>query len=38
MSTVEEIIGRTDPNDIDAILAMTNTDVTEILNALEDKA
>jgi len=38
MSTVEEIIGRTDPNDIDAILAMTNTDVTEILHAVEDNA
>ncbi len=38
MSTVEEIIGRTDPNDIDAILAMTNTDATEILHAVEDHA
>ena len=38
MSTVEEIIGRTDPNDIDAILAMTNTDVSEILHAVEDNA
>ena len=38
MSTVEEIIGRTDPNDIDAILAMTNTDASEVLHAVNDNA
>lgn len=38
MSTVEEIIGRTDPNDIDAILAMTNTDASEVIHAVNDNA
>ena len=38
MSTVEEIIGRTDPNDIDAILAMTNVDVSELLHSVKDNA
>ena len=38
MSTVEEIIGRTDPNDIDAILAMTNTDKSEVLHSVSDNA
>lgn len=38
MSTVEEIIGRTDPNDVEAILAMTNTDAAEVLHAVNDNA
>ena len=38
MSTVEEIIGRTDPNDIDAILAMTNTDMNSVIHAVADNA
>ena len=38
MSTVEEIIGRTDPNDFEAILAMTNTDPNEVIHAVEDNA
>ncbi|MDG2112734.1 MAG: ferritin-like domain-containing protein, partial [Actinomycetota bacterium] len=38
MSTVEEIIGRTDPNDVNAILAMTNTDAGEVLHAVRDNA
>ncbi len=38
MSTIDEIIGRTDPNDIDAILAMTNTDQDEVIHAVEDNA
>lgn len=38
MSTIDEIIGRTDPNDIDAILAMTNTDQHEVIHAVEDNA
>jgi hypothetical protein len=38
LATVEEIIGRTDPNDIDAILAITNTDLEEVLHAVEDNS
>ena len=38
MSSVEEIIGRTDPNDFDAILGMTNTDVEETIHYVEDNA
>jgi hypothetical protein len=38
LATVEEIIGRTDPNDIDAILAITNTDLDEVLHAVEDNS
>ena len=38
MSTVEEIIGRTDPNDFEAVLAMTNTDPNEVIHAVEDNA
>jgi hypothetical protein len=38
LATVEEIIGRTDPNDIDAILAITNTDIDEVLHAVEDNS
>ena len=38
MSTVEEIIGRTDPNDFEAILAMTNTDPNEVIHSVEDNA
>ena len=38
MSSVEEIIGRTDPNDFDAILGMTNTDVEETIHYVEDHA
>ncbi|MDH4169671.1 MAG: ferritin-like domain-containing protein [Acidimicrobiia bacterium] len=38
MATVEEIIGRTDPNDIDAILAITNTDVDEVEHVVADNS
>ena len=38
MSTVEEMIGRTDPNDFEAILAMTNTDPEEVIHSVEDNA
>lgn len=34
MSTTEDIIGRSDINDIDAILAISNTDVDEALHAV----
>jgi hypothetical protein len=34
MSTTEDIIGRSDVNDIDAILAISNTDVDEALHAV----
>jgi len=38
MATVEEIIGRTDPNDVEAILAITNTDLDEQVHAVTDSA
>ncbi len=38
MSSIEEIIGRSDPNDVEAILAMTNTDEDEVLHAVSDNA
>jgi hypothetical protein len=34
----DEIIGRADLNDIEAILAVTNTDVDEVLHAVKDNA
>ena len=34
----EDILGRTDVNDIDAILAITNTDVDEVVHAVKDNA
>jgi hypothetical protein len=38
MSTTEEIIGRTDINDLEAILAITNTDVDAVSHAVKDNA
>jgi hypothetical protein len=38
MSSTEELIGRHDVNDIDAILAITNTDVDEVSHAVADNA
>jgi hypothetical protein len=38
MSTNEELIGRTDINDLEAILSITNTDVDEVTHAVEDNA
>jgi hypothetical protein len=38
MSSTEEIIGRADVNDVEAILAITNTDVDEITHAVADNA
>ncbi len=38
MSTDAEILGRDDVNDIDAILAITNTDRDEVIHAVEDNA
>ena len=35
MSTDAEILGRDDVNDIDAILAITNTDVDEVIHTVE---
>ena len=34
----DEIIGRADINDLEAILAVTNTDVDEVLHAVKDNA
>jgi hypothetical protein len=34
----DEIIGRADVNDLEAILAITNTDVDEVLHAVKDNA
>ena len=34
----EEILGRAELNDLEAILAVTNTDVDEVLHAVEDNA
>src|SRR5438309_8951157 len=38
MSTNEELIGRTDINDLEAILAITNNDVDEVAHAVNDNA
>ena len=38
MTTNEELIGRADVNDLEAILAVTNTDVTEAIHAVQDNA
>ena len=38
MSTNEQIIGREDINDLEAILSVTNTDVNEVVHAVEDNA
>jgi hypothetical protein len=38
MTTNEELIGRADVNDLEAILSVTNTDVTEAVHAVEDNA
>ena len=38
MSTNEEIIGRADINDLEAILAVTNTDRDEVIHAVKDNA
>jgi len=38
MTSTEDIIGRADANDIEAILAITNTDADSILHAVKDNA
>ncbi len=38
MSTNEEMIGRADVNDLEAILAVSNTDVHEVIHAVKDNA
>ena len=38
MASLDEIIGRTDPNDIDAILAITNTDAAEAVHEVANHA
>ena len=38
MSSTEELIGRADVNDLEAILAITNTDVDEVIHAVADNA
>src|SRR5436305_14044279 len=38
MSTNEELIGRTDIDDLEAILAITNTDVDAVSHAVKDNA
>ncbi|HEY3140889.1 MAG TPA: ferritin-like domain-containing protein [Acidimicrobiales bacterium] len=38
MSTNEQIIGRENINDLEAILSVTNTDVNEVVHAVEDNA
>jgi hypothetical protein len=38
MATNEELIGRTDINDLEAILAITNNDVDEVSHAVKDNA
>ena len=38
MTSTEDIIGRADANDIEAILAVTNTDVDSVLHAVKDNA
>jgi hypothetical protein len=38
MATDHEILGRDDVNDLEAIIAITNTDVTEAIHTVEDNA
>jgi hypothetical protein len=38
MATNEELIGRTDINDLEAILSITNTEVDEVAHAVKDNA
>src|SRR6478609_666815 len=38
MSSTEELIGRADVNDVEAILAITNSDVDEVTHAVADNA
>ena len=38
MTSYQDIIGRADVNDLDAILAITNTDATEAIHAVRDNA
>jgi len=38
MSTNEELLGRADVNDLDAILAMTNTEIDEAIHTVRDNA
>ncbi len=38
MSSTEHLIGRADVNDLEAILSITNTDVDELVHAVEDNA
>jgi para-aminobenzoate N-oxygenase AurF len=38
MATTEDLIGRTDVNDLEAILAITNTDVDEAIRTVRDNA
>jgi hypothetical protein len=38
MATTEDLIGRTDVNDLEAILAITNTDVDEVIRTVKDNA
>jgi hypothetical protein len=38
MSTNEELIGRSEINDLEAILSITNTDINEAIHAVEDNA
>src|SRR5882672_12604548 len=38
MATNEELIGRTDINDLEAILAISNNDVDEVAHAVKDNA
>src|SRR4051812_29580111 len=38
MSTDSDILGRADVNDMDAILAITNTDADEVIHTVEDNA
>jgi hypothetical protein len=38
MSSTEELIGRSDVNDVEAILAITNADVDEVSHVVEDHA
>ena len=38
MATDQDILGRADVNDLEAIIAITNTDVDEAIHAVEDNA
>ena len=38
MTTTENLIGRTDVNDLEAILSITNTDVDEVIHTVTDNA